>query len=274
VPLPTFSPESAAEEQEGETAVRRKSIYPHKSLRYMPFHASFLMQGLAVAVIVDLLLYWQLGTILDWHTQALKRLLEFAGVLWTEGRTLEVLPGVFANLARTGYYSYDADPMFPWYAFGIVAILYLLGYRFMSQPLRPLLFLIPAGLGITLFFLKVVSPELPYSAEDFAAIWYRGESYLWLLMPWIFGLGLFTLNVPFALKLPWLIAVFLYSMVWSVVRLAVALATFHYFGALFMPVFYFIFGFLADFLYIVAIYSLAMDRAAGFLSKQREVWQS
>ena len=35
--------------------------------------------------------------------------------------------------------------------------------------------------------------------------------------------GLVLLNVPFALKLPWLIAVFLYSLVWSVVRLAVAL---------------------------------------------------
>lgn len=254
--------------------MRRKSIYPHKSLRYMPFHGAYLAQGLAVAVIVDTLLVWQMETLLNWHTQALKALLDFAGVVWSEGRILEVLPNIHANLVRTGYYPYDTDPMFPWFAFGLVAIVYLLTYRYMAQPLRPLLFLIPAGLGITLFYLKVVSPQLPYSAEDFAAIWYRGESYLWLLMPWIFGMGLFTLNVPFALKLPWLLGVFVYSAVWSVVRLAVALATFHYFGALFMPIFYFIFGFLADFLYIVAFYSLAMDKAAGFLSKQREVWQS
>jgi hypothetical protein len=240
----------------------------------MPFHGAYLAQGLAVAVIADILLFWQMDTLLAWHTEALKSLLQFAGVLWTEGMRMEVLPGKFANLLRTGYYPYENDPMFPWYAFGLITIVYLLGYRYMAEPLRPLLFLVPAGLGITLFFLKVVSPQLPYSAEDFSSIWYRGEAYLWLLMPWIFGLGLFTLNVPFALKLPWLLAVFLYSLVWSVVRLAVALATFHYFGALFMPIFYFIFGFLADFLYIVAFYSLAMDRAAGFLSKQREVWQS
>jgi hypothetical protein len=153
----------------------------------MPFHGAYLAQGLAVAVIVDILLVWQLETILSWHTAALKSLLEFAGVLWSEGKTLEVLPGIYANLVRTGYYPYDTNPMFPWYAFGIFAVLYLLGYRYMAQPLRPLFFLIPAGLGITLFYLKVVSPQLPYSAEDFAAIWYRGESYLWLLMPWWCG---------------------------------------------------------------------------------------
>ena len=45
--------------------MRRKAIYPHKSLRYMPFHAAYLLQGLAVAVIVDVLLVWQRNTILE-----------------------------------------------------------------------------------------------------------------------------------------------------------------------------------------------------------------
>ncbi len=240
----------------------------------MPFRGAFLAQGLAVAVIVDVLLFWQLERILDWHTRVMESLLTFAGVPYTMGGTIEVFPGLSATILSTQYHSYVLNPMFPWYTFGIFAAVYLLGYRYMALPLRPLLFLIPAGLGITLFYLKAISPELPYSPEDFMGIWYRGETYLWLLLPWIFGLGIFTINIPFALKLPWLILVFMYSMVWSVFRLAVALATFYYFGALWMPVFYFVFGFLADFLYIVAIYSLAMDRAAGHLSKQREVWQS
>ena len=40
-----------------------------------------------------------------------------------------------------------------------------------------------------------------------------------------------------------------------------------------MPLFYFAFGFLADFLYIVAFYSLAMNGAAAYLDQRREVWQ-
>ena len=254
--------------------MRRKNIYPHKSLRYMPFRNIFLLQGLVVSIVADILLLWQMGSVLNWHTRALQRLLDLAEVPWEVGRQIAVLPGISGTLVRSTSLDYQQYPMYPWIFFGIATVVFLIGYKFWPAPLRPLLALIPVGLGITLFYLKVISPNLPYNSEDFVAIWYRGEVYLWLLLPWVFGLGLFTLNVPFGLKLPWLVIVFLYSLVWSAVRLATAVATFYYFGPMWMPLFYFLCGFLADFLYIVACYSLAMDRAAGFLVKQKEVWQS
>jgi hypothetical protein len=40
-----------------------------------------------------------------------------------------------------------------------------------------------------------------------------------------------------------------------------------------MPLYYFAAGFLTDFLYIVAFYSMAMDRAAAFLARERASWQ-
>jgi hypothetical protein len=40
-----------------------------------------------------------------------------------------------------------------------------------------------------------------------------------------------------------------------------------------MPPFYFLFGFLADFLYIVAFYSLAVDRAAAAVGRRQEAWR-
>jgi hypothetical protein len=75
-------------------------------------------------------------------------------------------------------------------------------------------------------------------------------------------------------KVLWLLTLFGYAVLWSAVRLAMALATFYYFGVVWMPIFYFLFGFLADFLYVVAGYSLAMNRAAILLAKQKEVWQA
>ncbi|MFB3077175.1 MAG: hypothetical protein ACE1Y4_04130 [Lysobacterales bacterium] len=93
------------------------------------------------------------------------------------------------------------------------------------------------------------------------------------MLPLLFAMCYFILTVPFWMKLSWLCLLVSYSFLWSAVRLALALATFHYFGSLWMPLFYFVFGFLADFLYIVAFYSRAMDRAAVFLVKQKEVWQ-
>jgi hypothetical protein len=240
----------------------------------MPFRNIFLLQGLVVAVVADLVLYWQMNSILAWHTRALQRLLDLASVPWQPGGQIAVLSGIGGTLVRTSYLDYEQHPWYPVAFLVGAALLYLVAHKYWPQPVRPLVALVPIGLAITLLYLKLISPTLPYTPEDFGAFWYRGEAYLWLLLPWIFGIGLFTLNVPFALKVPWLLLVFMYAWVWSVVRLATALATFHYFGAIWMPVFYFLCGFLADFLYIVASYSLAMDRAATHLVRQREVWQS
>jgi hypothetical protein len=243
-------------------------------MRYMPFRNLFLVQGLVVAIVADMVLLWQMGWLLDLHTRGLERLLDLAEVPWEAGRQISVLPGISATLVKAQYLDYRLYPMYPWFFLGLAVLLMLVGLKYWPAPLRPLVALVPIGLGVTLFYLKLISPNLPYSAEDFCAIWYRGEVFLWLLLPWVFGLGLFTLNVPFALKLPWLAVVFCYSVLWSAVRLATAVATFYYFGAIWMPIFYFLFGFLADFLYVVAVYSLAMDRAATYLVRRREVWQS
>ena len=245
----------------------------HKSLRHMPFRVASLLEGLAVVAVADTLLLWQMRRVLGWHSQVVAKLLGVAGVPWETGREMNLLGGISATLVRTNYLDYAAHPYYP--ALFTVAALagYLLVYRRLPAPLKPLLGLAPAGLGITFLYLRVVWPTAPYTPEDFSAIWYRGEAYLWLLLPLVFALSFFILSVPFALKLGWLAGLMLYSFVWSALRLAVALATFFYFGWMWMPLFYFAFGFLADFLYIVAFYSLAMNGAAAYLDQRREVWQ-
>jgi hypothetical protein len=139
--------------------------------------------------------------------------------------------------------------------------------------LKPLFFMVPVSLGITLLYLQFGWSAVPYSPEDFCAMWYRGEAYLWLLLPLVFALSYFTLSVPLFMKIGWLAGLVLYSFIWSALRLAMALATFHYFGSIWMPFFYFAFGILADFLCIVAFYSLATEGAAAYLVKQGEARQ-
>ena len=56
----------------------------------MPFHKLFLMQGIAVAIVADIVLYWQMNSILFWHTRALERLLDLADVAWQPGRSIAV----------------------------------------------------------------------------------------------------------------------------------------------------------------------------------------
>jgi hypothetical protein len=239
----------------------------------MPLRVISLVEGLAVVAIADTLLLWQMRQVLTWQSQAVARLLEVAGVPWETGREMHLLGSISATLLRTNYLDYAIHPSYP--AMFTLAALggYLMVYRRLAAPLKPLLGLVPAGLGITFVYLHFVWPMAPYTPEDFGAIWNHGEAYLWLLLPPVFALSFFTLNVPFMLKLGWLAGLMLYSFVWSALRLAVALATFYYFGWMWMPLFYFAFGFLADFLYIVAIYSLAMNDAAAFLGQRKEVWQ-
>jgi hypothetical protein len=245
----------------------------HKSLRHMPFRAASLVEGLAVMLVADTLLLWQMRRVLEWHTQVVARLLEVAGVPWETGRETHLLGSISATLLRTNYLDYSIHPYYP--AMFTLAALggYLMVYRRLAAPLKPLLGLAPAGLGITFLYYRLVWPMAPYTPEEFSGIWYRGEAYLWLLLPLVFALSFFILNVPFMLKLGWLAGLMLYSFVWSALRLAVALSTFYYFGWMWMPLFYFAFGFLSDFLYIVAFYSLAMNDAAAFLGQRKEVWQ-
>ena len=239
----------------------------------MPFRGGALLQGLAVIALVDVLFLWQMPRILQWHSRAVESLLRLAHVPWERGRELTLLPGVSVVLLDTAYLDYRTHPLYPGYFAGAALACFCLGYARWPAPLKPLFFLLPAGLGITFLYLKTVSPSVPYTPQDFCAIWYRGEAYLWLLLPLIFAVGFFILNVPLSTKIGWLCLLLLYSFLWSAVRLALALATFYYFGSIWMPFFYFAFGFLADFLYIVAFYSMALDGAAAFLAKQEEVWQ-
>jgi hypothetical protein len=239
----------------------------------MPFRKEALLYGCAVAILLDALLMWQGSRLLEWHSRVVEALLQLAGVAWEEGKDLVLLPGVSVGLLRTEYLDYGVYPLYPWYCLaGAIALTAVIAGR-CPAPLRPLLWFAPITLGITLFYLKVLSPALPYNPEDFSAIWYRGETYLWLVLPWVVGLGLFGLDIPLPLKVRWLSLLFLYSFLWSAIRLATALATFHYLGSLWMPFFYFAFGFLADFLYLVAFYSLAVSEATVLFARRKEVWQ-
>jgi hypothetical protein len=143
----------------------------------MPFRREFLFQSLIVALAADAALLWRMPSILEGHTYLLVRLLDLAGVPWTFGRGVEILPGAATSLVQTASFNYQAAPSYPWYFAGIAALLFAAGYRYWAAPLRPLLALIPIGLAATAGYLQWIAPSLRYSPEDFCGQWLREESY-------------------------------------------------------------------------------------------------
>jgi hypothetical protein len=239
----------------------------------MPFRKLSLLQGLAAAAVSDVWVLWQMPRVFHWHSQTVGALLDMAKVPWEVGREIAVVPGINVTLIRTSLLDYQQHPAFPWTILGASIALYIIGSKFWATPLKPLLLLLPGSLALSMLYMLLVSPVIPYAPEDFCSIWYQGEAYVWLIVPWVFAISFFTLSVPFLMKILWLPLIVVYAFIWSAVRLALALATFYYFGPIWILFFYFVLGFLADFLYIVAFYSLAMDRAARWLASKREVFQ-
>ncbi|MBI2816556.1 MAG: hypothetical protein HYX72_06425 [Acidobacteria bacterium] len=253
--------------------MRRRTVTPHKSLRHLPFDRTLLAQAVLSVITTNLLLLWSFNRLLRVHSRAVETLLAWAEVPWQTGREMLLLPGISAPLLRTSYVDYGTHPLYPICIVVGTLSVFVLGYRRWPTPLKPLFFVVPAALALTWAWQRFFPPGVPYTPEDFCAIWYRGEAYLWLLLPVIFAATVFLMRMPLYWKVGWLSAMMVYSFIWSVVRLAVALATFHYFGSLWMPLFYFGFGFLADFVYIVAFYSVAVGRATASLGRQAEAWQ-
>lgn len=253
--------------------MRRSKIVDHKSRRRLSLSKEQLSASIASILIFDGLLVWQIPRLLTWHTHAVAVLLDLAHVPWEQGKRIWILPGAYADLFHTDYLDYQIHGPYPQYFVGAALIGFAIGYSRLPTPIKPLLFLLPAGLGVGWFYLKVLSPHIVLTPEDFCAMWYRGETYIWLLLPLIFAISFFILPIPLHAKLGWLMALVIYSIAWSAIRLSFALATFHYYGSIWMPFFFFGAGVLTDFLYFVAFYSLAVSSAASRISRQTEAWQ-
>jgi hypothetical protein len=95
----------------------------------------------------------------------------------------------------------------------------------------------------------------PYSMLKFSELYITTEVGMWFFVPVIMGVAL--LPIPAGIGSKWLIMVvtILYSIVFGIVRYVVFLFVIVKFSYIFMPVLYFCFGPLVDFVYIVGIYS-------------------
>lgn len=123
------------------------------------------------------------------------------------------------------------------------------------------------------FFFWVKPGAFPYTSADFSAAWCRAEFIIWLVIPFLYAVILSPLPLKAGETLLYTSQAMLYAMWFSAVRLTLFFIVFDLAGLLLMAPAFFVFGFLLDFLFIVAYYSLAVARASRRLKTRREVWR-
>jgi hypothetical protein len=111
--------------------------------------------------------------------------------------------------------------------------------------------------------MAVFRPANQLDSIGFSQIWMRGEVLVWLVLPW-FSASVFILTDPSILWGSfWVLLTQTYGFLWSAARLAFGLALINYSGMLFAPMYWFALGFLADVVYVIVFYSIAVQWAAG-----------
>ena len=206
------------------------------------------------------------------HARTVTALVEWAGVAVTErsvvfGRSILQIPELAAPFQAGTFYA--AVLAIAGAVIGAATLL----FRARLTPGRVITGVAATICSTSGFFFWLTPATFPYTAGDFAAAWCRAEFVVWMAIPLLYAVILSPLPLSPGATLLYSSQTVLYAMWFSAVRLTVLLIAFDIGGLIWMAPAYFFCGFLLDFLFIVAYYSLAVGRAARRLESNRQVWR-
>lgn len=243
----------------------------HRAYRHLSFDDRSVGWRILASFALGLVIVAFAPLLIGAHARWVIGVLEWLGVPFAEARTTfgsveVVVPQVPSFTAAGSGYT------------GAIAVAGVLGTLFFLIPLRratpyrvlgALVCFVSAASGA---FFYAAGHSFPYTTADFAAVWMKAEFCLWLIAPFLFAIALSPLPFSPIRTLAYSATAVAYAMWFSVVRLAVLLALFHIAGLVWFVPAYFLVGFLVDFTFIVAVYSLAVSAAAEVVARKREVW--
>lgn len=246
--------------------MRREFIYPHRSVRAFPVSRLRAAAAIVLAAALTAGVARFAGPLLDLHHRITSLTINIAGIPAGEQTSVRVFsypgtaPAVSVPIPRHSDNPWRAPVLF----FATLAALALV-HRLVPLARSFILFLSvllgAAGLVI------IVRPMFAFDAATYQKIWLQGEFLVWLLLPWVSAF-LFVLTLPaFLHGVAWMLAVQIYALFWSAVRLAFCLGVFNVTGILYVPMLWFCLGVLFDLVYLLAFYSFALGfslpRAVG-----------
>jgi len=234
--------------------------------------AHFLV-GVTISLVVTVLVamasdyFWFLA-------RNISTLLSFAGVefnLFLLGTPINLLEGIPLYYSPAGptfeipVHFVMPDPLLTIFAILIIVLVAFLVYqtRRIVLPIKAIWIIFSALLVTTLAYLVFASPIPPHRLSWVTVDWSCSGVVVLALITLIFAPFLFTVKGPLWIKLLWLTLTIAFSVVWSIVRLSLTIASLYYFGDLAFLLLHYLAGVFVDFIYIVTFYSLAL----GHLTK-------
>jgi hypothetical protein len=247
--------------------MRRVFIYPHRSVRGIRIAPLKGVLAVVTAAVLTLAMAVSMEPLLAAHNRLSLSLLNLAGIpiLGTSQADLfsPLPPAPVVLVAAAGFQA--RSPVF-WVLFAVA--LSIIAALYWRIPLARSFLVFIVILLLISAAMAVFHPAGQLDSAAFSQIWMRGEVLVWLVLPW-FSASAFLLTDPSVLwGVIWVLLTQTYGFIWSAVRLAFGLALMHYSGMLFAPMFWFVLGFLADVVYVIVFYSIAVQWAA------RRTWGS
>lgn len=241
--------------------MRRSFIYPHRSVRAIPARVTrFVVAGLTVLALTAAMAQF-FHPLLVLHNRLCLAIVELCGI-----PIAGVLPvELFAQLGPAPVpviaVPQLSDRSLEVWTLFTATMLVLLGLHRRIPFARSLLLLLMTLLVMTLGVV-VFHPASQFGSVEFAAMWLRSELLVWMVLPFL-SVSIFVLTQPTMLfGVAWAMLTQIYGLAWSAIRLAFGIAMIHYTGILFAPIFWFAGGLLADVIYLVVFYSVAIQWAA------------
>jgi hypothetical protein len=250
-------------------------IFFHRSYRVLPGRrGSRLVDLLALVLPIEILIVAFHEPILGMFIRAVKAILVPCG-LETEILYAPFLPWVIRAVPVLDY-----PAVLPSWEFAlgnlvasIILMLFLPALRFLPRPLTIyLVFLSAINLASAIFFM-VAPRHFPYDIEAFSGLYMQLTFGLWLFLPLLTGFVLHLLPGGLFRKFVVLVSILLYAFAFGIIRYAVFLLLLQKFSVLYMALMFFALGPFADFVYVVSIYSIYLNRLALKLKATPEMWQ-
>jgi len=219
--------------------------------------------GLAISLVFTVLITLNGFNFWIWQASMVGRLLSFAGV----PHRLFISSGLVKGPTFEMSINFRSIPFMTVIVLLIVLaslILIVNIFRRIPPPVKAVSFVVSILAILTILWQTIVSPIPSYTLHWVTLDWSCSGVINLCLITLIYVPFLFTIKGPLWVKVFWLFIAIGFSIVWNLLRMSLVTGTLYYFGGIVFLLFHYILGAFIDFVYIVALYSLALAHLSKY----------